>query len=168
MGTFQKTNTHIISVLVENKPGVLSRVTGLISRRGFNIGSLAVGPTEDPDISRMTIVVDADDEAFEQITKQLNKLVSVYKITRQRSGVDLVRELMLVKVSVSPEVRSQVIEVADIFRAKIVDVGGDSVTIEATGDENKLSGLESLLRPYGIKEIIRTGKIALPRSNAEA
>ncbi|WP_283170325.1 acetolactate synthase small subunit [Curtanaerobium respiraculi] len=166
MGSFQKTNIHIISVLVENKAGVLSRVTGLISRRGFNIESLAVGPTEDPDISRMTIVVDADDAAFEQITKQLNKLVSVYKITRQTSGVDIVRELMLVKVSVLPEVRSQVIEIADIFRAKIIDVGKDSVTIEATGDENKLAGLENLLRPYGIREIIRTGKIAMPRSGA--
>lgn len=166
MGSFQKTNIHIISVRVENKAGVLSRVTGLISRRGFNIESLAVGPTEDPDISRMTIVVDADDAAFEQITKQLNKLVSVYKITRQTSGVDIVRELMLVKVSVLPEVRSQVIEIADIFRAKIIDVGKDSVTIEATGDENKLAGLENLLRPYGIREIIRTGKIAMPRSGA--
>lgn len=167
MVTFQKTNRHIISVLVENKAGVLSRVTGLISRRGFNIASLAVGPTEDPDVSRMTIVVDADDEAFEQITKQLNKLVSVLKITRQSSGVDIVRELMLVKVAVSPEDRSQVIEVADIFRAKIIDVGVDSVTIEATGDENKLEGLESLLRPYGIREIIRTGKIAMPRSSRD-
>ena len=106
MTTFQKTNRHIISVLVENKAGVLSRVTGLISRRGFNIASLAVGPTEDPNVSRMTIVVDAEDEAFEQITKQLNKLVSVLKITRQSSGVDIVRELMLVKVAVSPEDRS--------------------------------------------------------------
>ena len=143
-------------------------MTGLISRRGFNIASLAVGPTEDPNVSRMTIVVDAEDEAFEQITKQLNKLVSVLKITRQSSGVDIVRELMLVKVAVSPEDRSQVIEVADIFRAKIIDVGVDSVTIEATGDENKLGGLESLLRPYGIREIIRTGKIAMPRSGREA
>lgn len=166
MGTFQKTNTHIISVLVENKPGVLSRVTGLISRRGFNIASLAVGPTEDPLISRMTIVVDADDEAFEQICKQLNKLVSVFKITRQKTGVDIVRELMLVKVGATPDVRSQVIEIVDIFRAKIIDVGKESLTIEATGDENKLAGLENLLRPYGIKEIIRTGKIAMPRSNA--
>lgn len=156
---------HILSVLVENKPGVLSRVTGLISRRGFNIDSLSVGPTEDPTTSRSTIIVDADDVAFEQITKQLNKLISVYKIIDLTNDDAIERELVMFKVSAPPEVRGEIIEITNVFRAKIVDVGKRSLTIEATGDENKLKAMENLLSDYGIKEIIRTGKIVMSRSS---
>lgn len=158
---------HVLSVLVENKPGVLSRVTGLISRRGFNIESLSVGPTEDPTMSRLTAIVNADDIAYEQITKQLHKLISVHKIT-DLTGEDAVeRELVLYKVNASPERRNEIIEIANIFRAKIVNVGRSSLTIEATGDDAKLKGLEDLLRSYGIKETVRTGKIAMSRHTKE-
>ena len=159
---------HILSVLVENKPGVLSRVTGLVSRRGFNIESLAVGPTEDPTLSRLTAVIDCDEVGYEQITKQLNKLVSVYKITDLTNESAVERELVLFKVNAAPERRSEIIEIANIFRAKIVDVGKNSLTIEATGDDVKLKGMEDLFRAYGIKEITRTGKIAMSRSSKEA
>lgn len=165
--TQSETRKHILSVLVENKPGVLSRVTGLVSRRGFNIASLSVAPTEDANMSRLIAVVDADDVAYEQITKQLHKLVSVYKITDLTNDEAIIRELMLVKVAASPEKRNEVIQIANIFRAKIVDVGKNSLTIEATGDEDKLGGLEDLLRAFGIKEITRTGKIAMTRSARE-
>lgn len=158
---------HILSVLVENKPGVLSRVTGLISRRGFNIESLSVGPTEDANMSRLTAVVNADDVAYEQITKQLHKLVSVYKINDLTKDEAIVRELILFKVAAPPEKRNEVIAIADVFRANIVDVGKNSLTIEATGSESKLNGLEDLLRAYGIKEITRTGKIAMSRNARE-
>ena len=158
---------HILSVLVENKPGVLSRVTGLISRRGFNIESLSVGPTEDPTISRLTAVVDADEVGFEQITKQLHKLISVYKINDLTDEAAVERELVLFKINAAPERRNEIIEIANIFRAKIVDVGRSSLTIEATGNEDKLKRMEDLFRAYGIKEIIRTGKIAMSRSSKE-
>ena len=150
---------HILSVLVENKPGVLSRVTGLVSRRGFNIESLSVGPTEDQTLSRLTIIMIADDVAYEQITKQLHTLISVHKIT----DLTQERELVLFKVHANPERRSEIIEIANVFRANIVDVGKSSLTIEVTGTESKISGIEDLLRAYGIKEIIRTGIIAMSR-----
>ena len=156
---------HILSILVENKPGVLSRVTGLISRRGFNIDSLSVGPTEDPTMSRITIIMEADEIAYEQITKQLHKLISVHKITDLTQTAVLERELVLIKVHVTPDKRSEVIEIANIFRANIVDVGKTSLTIEITGSEDKLKGIEDLLRAYGIKEIIRTGLIAMSRGS---
>ena len=158
---------HILSVLVENKPGVLARVTGLISRRGFNIESLAVGPTEDATRSRVTIVVSADDVSYEQITKQLNKLVSVHKITDLTNDQAIERELVLFKVSAGPDLRGEIIEIANIFRASIVDVGSSSITVEATGDERKLKGIEDLFRPYGIKEITRTGKVAMSRNSKD-
>ena len=158
---------HVLSILVENKPGVLQRVTGLISRRGFNIESLSVGPTEDSTMSRITAVVMADAVAYEQITKQLHKLISVHKITDLTRGNAIERELVLIKVNATAERRSEIIEIANIFRANIVDVGRNSLTIEATGDESKLSGLEDLLRAYGIKEIVRTGKIAMGRNAKE-
>ena len=154
---------HVLSALVENKPGVLSRVTGLISRRGFNIVSLSVGPTDDPTLSRMTAIVRADAVAYEQITKQLHKLISVHKITDLTDEASIERELVLFKVNAPPERRGEIIEVANIFRAKIVDVGRNALTIEATGDEEKLRGLEDLFRTYGIKEVVRTGLIALSR-----
>lgn len=158
---------HVLSVLVENKPGVLSRVTGLISRRGFNIESLSVGPTEDPTMSRVTAIVVADDVAYEQITKQLHKLISVHKITDLTNDSAIDRELVLYKVNAVPERRNEIIEIANIFRAKIVDVGRSSLTIEATGDRAKLKGLEDLLRAYGIKETVRTGTIAMSRSSKD-
>ena len=156
---------HVLSVLVENKSGVLSRVAGLISRRGFNIESLSVGPTEDPTMSRITIIMEADEIAYEQITKQLHKLISVHKITDLTQTASLERELVLIKVHVTPDKRSEVIEIANIFRANIVDVGKTSLTIEITGSEDKLKGIEDLLRAYGIKEIIRTGLIAMSRGS---
>ncbi|MCL6473178.1 MAG: acetolactate synthase small subunit [Firmicutes bacterium] len=160
---------HILSVLVENKPGVLARVSGLFSRRGFNIESLAVGPTENPDISRMTIVVDADDLRLEQITKQLHKLVNVLKISDLDPRESVERELVLIKVNASPNMRSEIVETANIFRANIVDVSKSTLIIEITGTEDKIQALEDLLRPYGIKELVRTGKVALGRGKlAEA
>ena len=158
---------HVLSVLVENKAGVLSRVTGLISRRGFNIESLSVGPTEDPTMSRLTAIIIADEVGYEQITKQLHKLISVHKITDLTDEAAIERELVLVKVNAAPERRNEIIEIANIFRAKIVDVGAHSLTVEATGDDSKLKGLEDLFRAYGIKEIVRTGKVALSRSSRD-
>lgn len=156
---------HVLSVLVENKSGVLSRVAGLISRRGFNIESLSVGPTEDPTMSRITITMDADEIAYEQITKQLHKLISVHKITDLTQTAAIERELVLFKVHVTPDKRNEVIEIANIFRGNIVDVGKTSLTIEVTGSEDKLKGIEDLLRAYGIKEIIRTGLVAMSRGS---
>lgn len=156
---------HVLSVLVENKSGVLSRVAGLISRRGFNIESLSVGPTEDPTMSRITITMEADEVAYEQITKQLHKLISVHKITDLTQTAAIERELVLFKVHVLPEKRNEVIEIANIFRGNVVDVGKTSITIEITGSEDKLKGIEDLLRAYGIKEIIRTGLIAMSRGS---
>lgn len=161
-------NKHVLSVLVENKPGVLSRVTGLISRRGFNIESLSVAPTENPHMSRLTAVVQADEVAYEQITKQLNKLVSVYKLSDLTNDDAIERSLVLYKVAASAEKRGEIIEIANVFRANVVNVGRTSLTIEATGSEHKLEGLENLLRSYGIKEIIRTGLIAMPRGSKDS
>ncbi|OUN84262.1 MULTISPECIES: acetolactate synthase small subunit [Enorma] len=156
---------YILSVLVENKPGVLSRVTGMISRRGFNIDSLTVAPTEDVTMSRMTIIVEADEIAYEQITKQLHKLVSVYKISDMTHEDAIERELVLFKVSAPADRRHEIIEIANIFRAKIVDVGKNTLTVEATGTASKLDAMEDLFRGYGLRQITRTGKIAMSRSS---
>ena len=156
---------HILSVLVENKSGVLSRVTGMISRRGFNIDSLTVAPTEDETLSRMTIIVDADPMGFEQITKQLHKLVSVFKVSDLTDTDTVERELVLFKVLATPERRHEVIEIADLFRAKVDDVGKNTLTVEATGASSKLDALEDLFRGYGIKQLTRTGKIAMSRGS---
>ena len=156
---------HVLSVLVENSAGVLSRVTGLISRRGFNIDSLSVGPTEDPTLSRITIALTCDDAAYEQVTKQLNKLISVHKITDMTGEGAIERELVLYKVHTTPEKRSEIIEIADIFHAKVVDVAKTSLTLEAIGSASKLRDIEDLLRAYGLKEIIRTGIIAMSRGS---
>jgi acetolactate synthase-1/3 small subunit len=158
---------HTLSVLVENKPGVLQRVSGLFARRGFNIDSLAVGTTEDPTLSRMTIVVSAEDTPIEQITKQLHKLINVIKIQDLDPSEMVDRELVLFKVNAAANVRAELIELANIFRARIIDVGRNSLTIEATGTEEKLQAMEDLLRGYGIKELARTGKIALARGSRE-
>jgi acetolactate synthase-1/3 small subunit len=156
---------HIISVLVENHAGVLSRVSGLFSRRGFNIDSLAVGVTENPDISRITIVVDGDDYTVEQVTKQLNKLVDVIKIKQLIKESSVVRELALIKVSASKETRSEIIQIVEVFRANIVDVTSDILTIEIFGTFGKVNALKGMLEQFGIKEIVRTGTIAIERGN---
>ena len=154
---------HTLSVLVENKPGVLTRVAGLFARRGFNIDSLVVAETENPAVSRMTITVDEQDQPIEQVTKQLHKLINVIEISDLDPESSVVRELVLAKIRVSPENRSEVIEIVDIFRGNIVDVSRESIIVEVTGSTQKLSAFEDLVRPYGIRELVRTGKVALPR-----
>ncbi|MFO7191922.1 MULTISPECIES: acetolactate synthase small subunit [Thermocrispum] len=156
-------SVHTLSVLVENKPGVLARVSGLFSRRGFNIESLAVGPTENPEISRMTIVVAVEDLPLEQVTKQLNKLVNVIKIVELEPSSSVQRELMLIKVRADATVRSQVLETVQLFRAKVVDVSPEALTIEATGTADKTSALLRMLEPYGIREIVQSGMVAIGR-----
>lgn len=156
---------HTISVLVTNQPGVLARVAGLFSRRGFNIDSLAVGETEDPAYSRMTIVVRADERQLEQVTKQLFKLIDVLKVTDLTREDSVSRELALLKVNAADSARrTEILQIVDIFRAKVVDVAENSLMIEITGDEGKVEGLIQLLRPYGIREMARTGTIALLRA----
>lgn len=153
---------HILGVLVANHPGVLSKVSGLFSRRGFNIESLAVGVTEDPNISRMTIVVNGDDYIVDQVTKQLNKLIDVIKVADIGKN-SVKRELALIKVNATPETRNEIIEIVNIFRAKIVDIAKDSLTIEITGDVTKISAMEEMMSDFGIKEMVRTGIIAIDR-----
>ena len=154
---------HVISVLVENKVGVLSRITGLFSSRGFNIESLAVGETEDTNISRMTIVVSGDDSILEQVRKQLGKVVDTIKVT-DYTGTDYVeRNLILIKVSALPGKRNEIIELVDVFRGKIIDVGQKDMIVEISGPEDRLEAALNLLRPYGIKEVARTGRIAMNR-----
>ncbi len=155
---------HTISVLVENHPGVLARVAGLFSGRGFNIESLSVGETEDPTASRMTVVVRGDDVILEQITKQLNKLVDVIKVSDITKERFIERELVLIKVHTEGKSRSEILQIVDIFRARIVDVAPKTVTIEATGTQDKVQALVSMLRPFGIREMARTGSVALTRT----
>ncbi len=154
---------HVISVLVQNKSGVLARVAGLFSGRGFNIDSLCVAETLDPTKSRMTIVVDGDDRILEQVNKQLNKLIDTIKITDFKGGEYVDRELALLKVNVSSSTRSEVMQIVDIFRARIVSVNHSTLIVEITGNESKLAAFIDLLRSFGIKEISRTGKIAMAR-----
>lgn len=156
---------HTLSVLVENHPGVLSRVAGLFSRRGFNIDSLAVGITEDPEVSRITIVVDGDDYVVEQVSKQLNKLIDVIKIRQLEKAESVSRELALIKVNADTSTRAEIIQIVEIFRAKIVDVSKNTLTIEISGGTDKVAALEDMLKQYGIKEIVRTGTIAIERGN---
>jgi acetolactate synthase I/III small subunit len=157
------TSTHTLSVLVEDKPGVLARVASLFSRRGYNIQSLAVGATEQKDMSRMTIVVNVEDSPLEQITKQLNKLVNVIKIVEQEPDNSVDRELALIKVRADATSRGQVIEAVNLFRAKVVDVSTESLTIEATGTPEKLEALLRVLEPYGIRELVQSGVVSLSR-----
>jgi len=154
---------HTLAILVENKPGVLTRVAGLFSRRGFNIESLAVGVTENPDISRMTIVVTGDDHVLEQVEKQLNKLIDVIRVSDIPVEESVNRELALIKVGVDSSTRAEVMQIVDVFRAKIVDVGSKSLIVEVTGDESKINAIEQLLRQFGVKEMVRTGKVAMNR-----
>ena len=155
---------HTISVLVENKFGVLTRVAGLFSGRGYNIDTLNVAPTQDPNTSHMTIVTRGDDATLEQIVKQLNKLVDVLKVTDFGEGEYIDRELVLVKVSVDSKTRSEVMQITDIFRAKIVDVQPRSMTIEVTGNESKVEKFIELMKSFGVIDLTRTGKVALPRN----
>jgi acetolactate synthase-1/3 small subunit len=154
-----------LSVLVEDKPGVLARVASLFSRRGFNIESLAVGPTEIPDVSRMTIVVNVADLPLEQVTKQLNKLINVLKIVELEPDASVQREIMLVKVKADLDTRSHILETVQLFRAKVVDVANDAVTIEATGAHDKLEALLRVLEPFGIKELVKSGLVAMGRGS---
>jgi acetolactate synthase-1/3 small subunit len=154
---------HTLSVLVENKPGVLARIAGLFSRRGFNIESLAVGPTEHAEVSRMTIVVSVEESPLEQVTKQLNKLIEVIKIVELDPSASVNRELVMVKVSATPEMRSQVLDVVQLFRATVIDVAADAVTVQATGNPGKIADLLRILEPFGIRELVQSGQVAIGR-----
>src|SRR5215475_1334188 len=154
---------HTIAILVENRFGVLSRVAGLFSARGYNIESLSVGETLDPEVSRMTIVVPGDEFVIEQVMKQLHKLIDVIKVNDLTDEDHVERELVLIRVNAEPQHRAEILRVGDIFRAKVVDVTPLSFTLEATGDEEKLEALIELLRPMGIQELVRTGKVAITR-----
>lgn len=154
---------HTLSVLVENKPGVLARIAGLFSRRGFNIESLAVGPTENPEVSRMTIAINVDRLPLEQVTKQLNKLVNVLKIVELEPESAVQRELLVVKVRADMENRHHVVETINLFGGKVIDVSPETVTIEATGGRDKLEALLKVLEPYGIKELVQSGMVAMGR-----
>ena len=154
---------HTLSVLVENKPGVLARVSALFARRAFNITSLAVGPTENPTVSRITVVVDVESQPLEQVTKQLNKLVNVLKIVELEADHSVQRELILVKVRADSTTRADVVQVVALFRASVIDVSVDAVTIEATGRPDKIAALLEVLTPFGIREIVQSGAVALGR-----
>jgi acetolactate synthase-1/3 small subunit len=154
---------HTLSVLVEDKPGVLARIASLFSRRGFNIESLAVGPTEHPEISRMTIVVDVSGTPLEQVTKQLNKLVEVIKIVELEPTQSVNRELVLVKVAATAETRGQVLDTVQLFRAKVIDVAPDAVTIQITGNSGKIADFLAVLEPFGIRELVQSGQVAIGR-----
>ena len=154
---------HIISVEVENKFGILARIATLFSARGFNIDSLTVGETEDPTVSRMTIVVPGDEQIIEQVIKQLRKLIDVIRVTDLTYQSTITRELVLIRVNAKGKDRDEIMRLAEIFRARIVDVHPESFTLEVTGDEEKIKGFLTLLKPFGIKKLVRTGKIAIPR-----
>lgn len=154
---------YTLSVLVENKPGVLSRVAGLFTRRNFNIDSLAVGETENPEYSRMTIVVEGNDKTVEQVKKQLNKVIPVIKVSDLTDDESVDRELAMFKIACDPDTRGEIMQIADSFRANIVDMGTSSVVVEVTGDTEKVEAMKDMLRQFGIKETVRTGRISLAR-----
>jgi acetolactate synthase I/III small subunit len=156
---------HTLAVLVENRPGVLVRVAGLFSRRGFNIESLTVGRTENHDVSRMTIEVDGDDRLIEQVTKQLHKLIDVIKISDITKEEYVDRDLVMIKVNAEPSQRVEIMQMAGVFRARVVDLGPKTMTLECTGNEGKINAFEESLRPYGIRELVRTGKVAMLRGS---
>jgi len=163
---FRTGRKHILSLLVENKPGVLARISGLFARRGFNIDSLAVGPTDDDQISRITLTVDGASHPIDQVTKQLHKLIHVIKIRDLEPKEAVARELALFKVSADSDSRGQIIEYADIFRGRIVDVSKRSVTVEVTGPDDKIEAFEQMVRPFGLIEMVRTGEIAVSRGRS--
>jgi acetolactate synthase-1/3 small subunit len=154
---------HTLSVLVEDKPGVLARIAGLFSRRGFNIDSLAVGPTEHSDISRMTVVVDVEEFPLEQVTKQLNKLVEVLKVVELDPNASVQRQVVLIKVRSDPTTRSSILETVELFRAKVIDVAHDSLTIECTGKSEKVQALLHVLEPFGVRELVQSGIVGVGR-----
>lgn len=158
--------THILSILVENKSGVLARIAGLFSRRGFNIETLAVGPTDDPTISRITLTVDGASHPIDQVTKQLHKLVNVIKIRDLEPEETVARELALFKISADAESRGQIMQFTDIFRGKVVDVSKRSITVEITGTDDKIEAFERMIRPFGLVEMVRTGEIAVSRGRS--
>ena len=154
---------HTLAVLVENKPGVLARVSGLFSRRGYNIESLAVGMTENPEISRMTIVVEGDDRVLLQVTSQLSKLIDVISVSDLPPSESVDRGLALIKVAADTDTRAEVMQIAGIFRAKIIDIGAETLVIEVTGDKGKIRAIEDMLDRFGIREVVRTGRVAMHR-----
>ena len=166
-GQLRTGRKHILSILVENKPGVLTRIAGLFARRGFNIDTLAVGPTDDERISRITLTLDGAKHPIDQVTKQLHKLVNVLKIRDLEPGDTVARELALFKISADGGNRSEVMQICEIFRAKIVDVSKRSVVVEVTGDCDKVDAFERLVRPFGLVEMMRTGEIAISRGRGE-
>jgi acetolactate synthase-1/3 small subunit len=159
---------HVLSLLVENKPGVLARIAGLFSRRGFNIDTLAVGPTEDPDVSRITLTVDGAVHPIDQVTKQLHKLVNVIKIRDMEPAATVAREMALFRVSAPVESRAEIMQFAEIFRANIVDVSRRTLTIEVTGSQDKIDTFERMIRPHGLIEMARTGEVAIARSRRDS
>jgi acetolactate synthase-1/3 small subunit len=166
-GNLRTGRKHILSILVENKPGVLTRITGLFARRGFNIDTLAVGPTDDPRLSRITLTLDGAVHSIDQVNKQLHKLVNVLKIRDLEPSETLARELALFKVSADGASRAEVMQICEIFRAKVVDVSKRSVTVEVTGTNEKVEAFERLVRPFGLVEMARTGEIAIARGRGE-
>jgi acetolactate synthase-1/3 small subunit len=158
---------HILSVLVENKPGVLTRVAGLFARRGFNIDTLAVGPTEDPTVSRMTITLDGAAHPIDQVTKQLHKLINVIKIRDLEPEETIAREMALFKVTTDGQTRGEIMQLADIFRGRMIDVSSRTATVEVTGTHDKIEAFEQMLRPFGIVEMVRTGEIAIARGKSQ-
>lgn len=158
---------HTVSVHVENKPGVLMRITSLFVRRGFNIESLAVGPTERPDVSRVTMRVDCSQQSLEQIQKQMHKLVNVLRVSELSPGEAVERELLLVKVTAPPERRAELMSLGDVFHARVIDLGPDALIFEVVGTPEELESFEELVRPHGIKELVRTGRIGLGRASAK-
>lgn len=166
-GNIRTGRQHVLSILVENKPGVLTRVSGLFTRRGFNIDTLSVGPTDDERISRITLTLDGSSQPIDQVTKQLHKLINVLKIKDLDPAETVARELALFKVSVDSQTRSEVRELAEVFRGKVVDVGKRSIIVEVTGDRSKVEAFERLVRSYGLVEMIRTGSVAIARGREE-
>ena len=158
---------HVLSILVENKPGVLTRIAGLFARRGFNIDTLAVGPTDDPAVSRITLTVDGAKHPIDQVTKQLHKLVNVLKIRDLEPDEAVARELALFKVACDGPARAEVMQAAEIFRGRVVDVGRRSLVVEVTGTDDKIEAFEALVRPFGLIEMVRTGEIAISRGRGE-
>ena len=166
-GSLRTGRKHVLSIVVENKPGVLTRIAGLFARRGFNIDTLAVGPTDDPSLSRITLTLDGAMHPIDQVTKQLHKLVEVIKIRDLEPKDTIAREMALFKVSADGQSRGEIMQLSDIFRARIIDVSGKTVTIEVTGTADKIEAFEEMVRPFGLVEMVRTGEIAIARGKSQ-